>query len=309
MFPEKFPSFQVQKPIEAGQLEQKNSLIFEKQKMLLSKVAEQVNASVERYGVKGLVDADGRIVSENFALEKGGIYEEEKIAEDSAKVRIEEQKYSGSYTERVQERYRKEFGIEGEEAILEHYRQEKEKSKSNQVEMITIALLHKVLRNRFLVVRASKFDDYKHGVDYLVLDKETGATICAFDGVLKNERDEGRPSSKLAKIHDKAEHGGAEVTYGIAMRDERLVRSHVQHKPLFYLTIESSDIKRLTHSLVDNFDGAISDVEREIFTKLVESIDEQRDILDQLSLPNHVKREMDEIPVLLEAFQECCATK
>lgn len=309
MFLEKFSSYNARET-SAVQPEKKKESIFEKQKMLMSKIACQINESVEKYGMKPLVNLDGRIRIENFSIENGGIYDAEVIATDTDLVHNADRSHSGSFEKATQARYHKQYGIETEEGILAHYKAEKEKSASNQSEMVVTALLHKILKERFLVVRASEFDDYLKGMDNLILDKETGAVICAFDEVVENISDAGKDSSKILKMQAKAEQGGAQAKYGVALRDDgELVRSHIQHIPVFYVNLKSADLKDLTDSLTDHFDGDVSSVERDIFTSLVDSIRKQKELLEVLHLPNNMRRKLAEFDASLDVLQGFCQKK
>lgn len=284
--------------------------ILEKQKILMSKMACQINESVEQYGMKPLVNLDGRIRIENFALENGGIYDDEVIATDGGLVHTAHRSNSGSFERATQDRYRKQYGIETEEGILAHYKEEREMSASNQAEVVITALLHKVLRERFLVVRASEFDDYLNGIDNLILDKETGALICAFDEVVENISDAGKDSKKILKMQAKAEQGGAEAKYGVMLQDDgTLARADIKHIPVFYLNLKSTDLKDLTESLADHFEGEVSPLERGIFTNLVDSIREQKALLESVHLPKNMRRKLSEFTPSLDILRDFCEKK
>ncbi len=177
---------------------------LEKLKTVMARIADEVNRDVtKKYGLNGLVDGSLHLDAGNFSKDQGGIYEGVIISEDQASIDALDRYNCSADNDRTQKFYKDEYGIETPEGIVAKHREKKEASKSNQAEMIITALLHKVLKERFLVVRASVFDDYKHGIDNLILDKETGAVICAFDEVLENEGDKERGAiKKIEKIKD-----------------------------------------------------------------------------------------------------------
>ena len=213
----------------------------------MARIADEVNRDVtKKYGLDGLVDDSLHLDAGNFSKDQGGIYEGTIISEDQDSIDALDRYNCSADNERTQKFYKDEYGIETPEGIVAKHREKKEASKSNQAEMIITALLHKVLKERFLVVRASVFDDYKHGIDNLILDKETGAVICAFDEVLENEGDKERGAmKKIEKIKRIAVKGGTEAKYGVALKEQKLVRSSARNIPVFYLTLESKDLIEL----------------------------------------------------------------
>ncbi|MCK9344510.1 MAG: hypothetical protein M0P64_00095 [Candidatus Pacebacteria bacterium] len=272
---------------------------FEKLNEVMARMSREVNSMVkEQYDMEALVDDAGRIRAELYAKEEGGIYEGAEVADDQEIVDGLDRHNSSADDPRVQEFYKKEYGADGTaEGTLAKYRERKEAAKSNQAEVAITALLHKMLKERFLVVRASTFDDYKHGMDNLILDRETGAVICAFDEVIRNEGDAGKTPVKLEKIKKAALKGGNEAKYGIALKDDTLVRSRLRNVPVFYLSLESKDLNALTNDLTNGFDSDATALEQALFAHLVNSIKEQKDILEKLPLPQVMKNK-------LSAFEE-----
>lgn len=283
--------------------EQSNMTSFEKLADITRRMSLRINENVrEQYGMNELVDDRGRIRTDNFSSENGGIYDEEEITDDESTVYALDRYNSAADTESVRKFYNERYSIDTPDGIVAHHRVEKEANKSNQAEMAITALLHKILQERFLVVRASVFDDYKNGMDNLILDKETGAVICAFDEVIRNEGDTKKAPVKLEKIKKKSLKGGAEAKYGLSLRDSVLARKHIRNIPVFYLSLESRDLDALTRSLFSDFDGSISEIERDIFSHLVRSIEEQKTILESLALPPVMERKLAAFGAPLETL-------
>jgi len=261
---------------------------FEKLNEVMARMSSEVNSMVKNeYGLRKLVDEEGRIRADRYELgESGGIYTKEVIEEDQALVDGQNRFNSGADDPNTQDFFKKQYGISGTpESVVEQYLKNKDAQKSNQAEMAITALLHKVLKDRFIVVRASTFDDYMHGMDNLILDRETGAVICAFDEVLRNESDEPGASKKLDKIKKHALSGGKQAKYGIALDGDKLVRSALQNVPVFYLELKSTDLENLANDLLENFDKEPTALEQKLFSLLVGSIDEQKKLLERLPLP------------------------
>jgi hypothetical protein len=294
----------------AGEKHENKETSFEKLAELMRRMAQEINETVEReYDMSRLVNEDGRINMENFSTENGGIYSTDSVAKHKATIFQDERKHSGSFESITQQRYKKQYGIETEEGIMTHHKAEKAKTPSNQAEMAVTALLHKILKGRFIIVRSSEFDDYEHGMDNVIIDMETGVLICAFDEVLENPSDVGKTSKKVEKVQKILDRGGAEVNYGIALTDDKkLVRSHVQNVPVFYLNLKSDDLTTLTQSLSKE---EISFDERRIFMQLIDSIEAQKNIAQKNittthPLSHHLDRKLTELTPSLLTLREFC---
>lgn len=275
----------------------------EKLRKVMARIAQEINLEVkEKHGLKGLVDESLHINPLAFSKEKGGIYDAEDITNDLDTVYALDRHNSGADVPGVQKFYKENNNIDTPEGIVEEHRKKKELSKSNQAEMVITALMHKMLKERFLVVRSSVFDDYKNGADNLILDKETGAVICAFDEVLENQSDKERAPVKIEKIKKKALLGGTEAKYGIALKEKKLVRDKVRNIPVFYLTLESKDLQKLTDDLYEG-KGKPTIREDALFAHLVASIKEQRNMLLSLNLPPVMKKKLSEFEASLKALE------
>jgi hypothetical protein len=278
----------------------------EKLKRVLTRVSEEVNKSVvKKYGIHDLVSSTLHINSASFSKEQGGTYSEEEIKGDEEVVYALDRHNSAADNPNTQQFYKDQHGINTPEGIVLKHREQKEASKSNQAEMIITALMHKVLKERFLVVRASMFDDYTHGIDNLILDKETGAVICAFDEVLSNEGDRNKTPVKIEKIKKSAMRGGTEAKYGISLQGNTLRKGGVRNLPVFYLTLESKDLLELTNDLFYNQEETTA-TEKRLFAHLVRSIKEQKEMLQALNLPSTMRRSLEGFEhslLTLESFQ------
>lgn len=282
----------------------------EKMKGVIARISKEVNQEAqERYGLERLVNESLHVDPTYFSREKGGTYEEADIIDDKETVDALDRYNSSADNINTQKFYKDQYGIETPEGIVAKHRKKKEESKSNQAEMVIAALLHKMLKERFLVVRASVFDDYKHGIDNLILDKETGAVICAFDEVLENQGDKERGASKkIEKIKKSAVRGGTEAKYGISLNGETLTRGHLRNIPVFYLTLESKDLGELTEHLFNN-EGVATEAENRLFSHLVNSIKEQKEMLEKLNLPPVMKRRLEGFENSLTVLESFVAKK
>lgn len=59
-----------------------------------------------------------------------------------------------------------------------------ENGKANfMFKILKTSIMHKMAGERFIVVRSSHFDDITNKVDNVIVDRDTGHTICALDEV------------------------------------------------------------------------------------------------------------------------------
>lgn len=308
----KNPESQMQKSQEkVTNAHEKQASPFGKLKSVMARNAQEINSELEKtHGLHGLVDESLHINPQAFIREQGGIYDEDDIRNDEETVNALDRLNSAADIPNTQKFYKDTHGIDTVEGIVAKHRENKEVSKSNQAEMAITALMHKVLKERFLVVRTSMFDDYKNGIDNLILDKETGAIICAFDEVLENEGDRNRGASKkIEKIKKSAALGGTRAKYGVSLNNKKVVRAAARNIPVFYLALESKDLAKLTNDLYDGLystgKGALTDMENKIFAHLVASISEQKKMLEALALPPVMKAKLKEFEsslTVLESF-------
>jgi hypothetical protein len=285
-------------PVVAKQ--EKQNTPYTKLMSIMARSAQEINAELEKtHGLHGLVDESLHINPSAFTREQSGMYEQGDISNDEETVNALDRLNSAADNPSTQKFYQDTYGISTVEGIVAKHRENKEVSKSNQAEMAITALMYKVLKERFLVVRTSMFDDYKNGIDNLILDKETGAIICAFDEVLENDGDRNRGASKkIEKIKKSAVLGGTRAKYGVSLTNKKIVRAPARNIPVFYLALESKDLAKLTNDLYDgryNTDPkATTEMEQKIFAHLVESISEQKKMLEALALPPVMKEKLKE---------------
>ncbi len=166
--------------------------------------------------------------------------------------------------------------VEAQEQLYTPELSSKENDPAMLTEVAVTVLLQKLLPERFVVVRASKYDDYNNGVDQLILDKESGNVICGIDEVVTSN-----PSKKEIKIQTKMEKGGFKVKYGARFKNGELSLESLKHIPAFYLSMNKDDLLKLS-SYIKEDGGEL--VEQELFIKLKDSLLKQVKSYEQLSL-------------------------
>jgi len=155
---------------------------------------------------------------------------------------------------------------------IAEWRQSKEKNPAAITEMAVTSVLHRLLKDRFIVARASVFDDYKNGVDNVIIDKETGAVVCGFDEVLGFTGDDGG-GKKNEKIKKSLAHGGTSLKYGATIKDGQIKRQELRNIPTFYLSLSKEELLGLLKDLKTS--GEPTANEKDLALKMLSSLDNQ----------------------------------
>lgn len=276
----------------------------EKLRHMLGRVANEINYEAAEHGLGNLVNPDCTISMQDFLQtgeSGGGIYKQSEIDRDLEDARRMEIGFSGANDPGVQKFFNEQKGINTAEGIVKDWKASKEKSKSGQTEMVITALLHKMLRKDFLIVRSAVIDDYKSGMDNLILDKQTGEAICAFDEV--HEGGEGEQTDKKKeKIKKIVMKGGVGAKYGIGLEGGKLKRTKMDKVPVFYLRLKSEDLLKLMAEMHDDL-GEQSPIEQSVFADLVKSLREQKEMLSTLNLPPVIKEKLGNFENTLQKLE------
>lgn len=231
----------------------------ESQEDKLAKFIEQISLRLKSEGVP--VTQDCRINMSSFSL----VHSYAEIAKDKEIVEEFEKKYYPGLTkEKVEERKKH---LDGE-----------------KFEMLKTALFSKFLGEKFIIARSSEYDDIKRGVDNLILEKETGNLVCAFDEVVdipeedkvKREKEaKDRYEEKKKRIKDQnVEWGGGKIKYGIGMKEGKVILKEYENTPVFYLKVLKGELHKYLDKLIPSFDEKSSE-EVELFDNLMDSLSEQ----------------------------------
>jgi len=145
----------------------------------------------------------------------------------------------------VQEWQQEWFGNATEEEI----QTKKLKSEGERLEMLKTVIFSKNLRENFIVVRSSMYDDIKSGVDNVVIDRKTGDLVCALDevGDASGPTYEKKKNNVLEK-NKSEEKGGATLRYGLTVEQTggklSIRLGEITHIPIFYLALPRGYIAR-----------------------------------------------------------------
>ena len=280
-------------------LEQSYSRLKGLMKTIVDEIREDLRKNFAQEN--GFVDSDGSIRMNNFYDSSVENQKEfaEKSQDDKKAVDLQERHWAGLDSNESKINRARAYGLTedaDDKAILQAYRRHKETSLPNQLEMAITILLHKRFGDRYVVVRASKYDDYFNGIDNVLVNKETGDVICAFDEVRMDERSD-RDTHKKERSRKKASEGGASLKYGFRIQNNKILKQTIHSIPIFCLGLDSQDCSDLINN-ISYTDKAtnptlrvqpMNDTEERILQKLLDSIREQRDrLLEDANVQNHI---------------------
>lgn len=241
---------------------------------LLHKVSGEISDELkDKYGIEGLIGQDCSIRMEAFKELNPAIYEKDK-----EKVERKEEEWSGVKNEGTRKFYCEKYGLaedisDGE--IVERHLEEMSKEKPKQLEMMITILLHKAFGDGYFVVRSAKNDDYFGGIDNVIVNKETGDVICAFDEVRENSRSN-RRNEKDEKVTARARSGGAELIYGFTVLEGKVKLRSMGNLPLFCLGLDGDEYDELANAIEYNGNSDLNEVEQRFLDKILASIEEQK---------------------------------
>ncbi len=274
----------------------------EKLDVLLREIALRENDAIaSTFGVERFLDDSCAIRTECFGSEGGKIYDDASIREDEHYVDTKEREWAGWWNETVRKEVYEKNGIDTEEDAVKDWKERRERHASVQFEKVVTVILHKMLGEDFLVLHASAYDDYKNGIDNLIVNKATGDVVCAFDELNYSERDTERQAKKIARVKERAARGGSQVKYGASVEKGKLVMERIQNVPLFFLTLPESSLRDIMKGMDYSPDSA-SPAERKAFEGLMKCLKDQIGMLEGEKVHPEVEKRIKRFEETLKAI-------
>ncbi len=278
---------------------------FKKTEVLLGvlrNISNEINQKISmEHGLSELLNSDGTINTSEFSVDKKGPYSVESLKDDIKKEGERELEFSFAG---------KEPGEEAKARRVAEWQKDKMKQKSTHTELLINILLHRILKKDFIVARTAKIDDYEAGVDFIVINPETGETICAFDGVTENDTKQNEFSKtntdkKTQKIENIARKGGAQIKYGLKVINGKLERAPIKNTPVFYLSLSDKDFNLLSKMYTKENANTVTREELEIFNNFINSLKDQHEKLLRLNLPNsNIKEKIVSFASILDMLEK-----
>ena len=247
--------------------------------LMMAQISQETNRSLGQ----SIINQRGAIMMATFQQGLGGPYDAETAAHDTKHIANKKLEFSGAYNL-----------PEGPQRLKQVALWEKARAEGNPelLEMAVTGLLYKELHEDFIVARGAVYDDYENGADNVIVNKRTGDVVCAFDEV--HDTDDGENSQqKNEKVLATAMNGGAHIKYGLTFdQDKKLVKTQLQHIPVFYLGLKPAELDELLADMSAD-SHQTSPTEHRFFEKLVSSMEKQReDLLSQPGLPEEIKNNL-----------------
>jgi len=185
--------------------------------------------------------------------------------------------------------------------IIDAKTHDKKNRSGEQMEMFKTALFNKAIGGKFFVLRSSRFDDYKHGIDNIIVEKETGAVVGAFDEVVSRdgELDKG---SKIRAINGTK---GGYLKYGVGLENGKATKQENARIPLFYLALTYKELENAISSFESDQEN-LSELEKKLLKKLADSVKEQIEPISKIGM---LKNKIPDIEKFSAALQEAIESK
>lgn len=244
------------------------------------------------------------------------IYGDEEISDDILRARNKELEWSAATNDRTRDFYKKQH--EGEESwkcegekltqkIVDAFIEKRESSNPALLEKAVTVIFHKVLGDKFVVMRSSKHDDYENGIDNIIVNKETGDVVCAFDEV-HGETKHGGVERKEEKIKRKAHKGGARIKYGLTFENDengvkKMVKKEIANVPTFFLSMEPQDLREVLKNMSSSLEDDPSLAELKVFNQFIVSLENQINILSVERLPLAVSKNIESFKKSLDIIK------
>lgn len=147
---------------------------------------------------------------------------------------------------------------------------------NERLEMLVYAIFWKNLKEKFVIVRASRHDGDINKVHTVLLEKGTGALVCAFDEV--GDTAGADYDRKQEAIRDRNFRGGASLKHGLRLekRDDRAVitQGEVRNIPIFYIAIPKDRVDKGVTGFNPSPEQS-SEFEKKLFQYFVLAISQQ----------------------------------
>lgn len=229
---------------------------------------------------ENLIDARGSINVDAFT----SMYSEGEISHDKKMTHEEKKGNHRTYDPGVQEKY----GTTDQDklvALIENDTKEKMRD-GNVSEDLLFLMMNKVAGDRYITLKTSEYDDFRNGVDMVLVDTETDAVICTFDATVSDVKS--RMQHKMDRAKNRIDNGkGLYMKYGVSFDENQHMKlGAIQNIPPLFLDLPKQDLKRILHVMDFKIDSELSDAEIEVVSGLLDKLDVQIDELETRAAKN-----------------------
>ncbi|GEM_PF-1509889 len=260
------PFSEQRNPVRWSEMERKRA--NDDLKDAMREIIPRLNGTIrEKSGsAHGLLTGDGRVDMNAFTSENGGPHSADMIRRHEEAIVALEQRLAVSNIEKSRAPY-----DGNEDESVKRWKHDRQFTDGALSEGALFCVLNRMLGPRFLVARTATFDDYKNGVDFMVLDFEKGGLpVCAIDEVVGDERSDERIEKKKARLKS-----GMELRYGVAVtEDGTLELGKYEKLPGVCASVGRQDLKALFEADINLAaeSGEPSKVEWDFFNRIIGSM-------------------------------------
>ncbi len=178
---------------------------------------------------------------------------------------------------------------------------------NERLEMLAYAIFSKNLDKKFIIARASRHDGDLNKVHILLLERETGALVCAFDEV-GDTTGADYESKKEAVRSRNVKQNGASLRYGLRIEEragERVVvPGEIKGIPLFYIALAKDRTEEGIREFIPDRERK-SEFEKRLFDYFVLTILQQIKELELYDAQLHpdLKKRLFEFGRVLNEFR------
>ncbi len=259
----------------------------------LEEYRKEFGAGLEAMAKSVNTDLAHKLLTGTGAVRMEGFYPKEILADDRQKMETKKTSWIQKHfsTAEVSDEQREQW--EKMEAAKPR--------KGELLEMVVTVLLHKVLKDRYVIARASKFDDY-FGFDNIIVNKETGAVVCTFDDV----HDQAYGDTVQEKIHEmkkSAQKGGARIKYGFTFENGELVKKEIDHVPKLYNPFSVSELDDALRVVNPKDLDAVSAEEQVIYNRIIDKFAELIPQLQASAQGDEYKKNLADFAAVLPSLK------
>jgi hypothetical protein len=148
-------------------------------------------------------------------------------------------------------------------------------TKGNIFEIFKTSLFNKFLKEDFLVLRTSRYDDIKNGVDNMILEKNGKNVICAIDDVTQTKLSTYFEEKKKEILDKNLKFNGIKIKYGVYFEKDKngqkvLRKGPLENIPLFYLPLTQDYLKEGLNNFIPSL-NEYSDYEKKLMKYFLEA--------------------------------------
>ncbi|MFH1822266.1 MAG: hypothetical protein ABH830_01040 [Patescibacteria group bacterium] len=280
---------------------------FEELNNLLKQISEEINNNL-----KEQQEDDTKLVNDDCSINMGDftkVHQAEKIDRDEKYVKEQIKRFAPDPKNKSVQTF---YKTTDENKIIKAWQENKKRSDGSLTEMAITSILYKFLKDKFVVVRSSKFDDYHNGVDNLIVDKETGEVICAFDAIRigDSDNDKIRFRDKIMRISDKISEGGINVDYGLTYTKDneknemKLTKTALKNVPIFCFGLFKEELSKLLSEMNYDINTKPNEAELNIFKKLMKNLDGQKNFqLKNNALKPDMREKMEKLSGFIDKMR------